>query len=62
MAYDTPHQISILKPSAGILILGLAGEWRLGQALPSKEDKTNKIEAAGHSNKALFNTEGLNGT
>jgi phospholipid/cholesterol/gamma-HCH transport system permease protein len=61
MATGTLPQLTIQKPSEGILILSLAGEWRLQHALPSTADITNQFEAAGTPDKVLFNTEDLTG-
>jgi phospholipid/cholesterol/gamma-HCH transport system permease protein len=62
MASDAlPPQLTIQKPPEGILILSLAGEWRLQHTLLPTEDIASQIEATGTPDKVLFNTEGLTG-
>ena len=61
MATNAQPKIMFQRPSDGILVLSLAGEWRLNRAIPSYEDIRVQVESGVKPDKVLFDTAALTG-
>ena len=61
MANNAQPEIMFQRPSDGILVLSLAGEWRLNRAIPSHEGVREQVESGAKPDKVLFDTATLTG-
>ena len=56
---DSPTELSFSRPTEDTLLIRLAGNWRMGQALPSADDVQRQVDLGSSVQQLSFDTQDL---